>query len=569
MSEENSRISVEENKQEQAVKSTEGKRLQESGGKRSGGKLALLIAGITAGVLVAACAAVCGVAATRDTVLRGTHLLGADVGGMTRAQVQEMWEKDGDAICDETRITLLKDGEALREVSLRELAVSVRPEDAAQDAWQAGHGGNFLTNGWRFVRSWFEETEVEPRLTVDEAGLTAAAEALCQELDIPAVDGAYRLDKEKADSLYVTRPMDGLQIDGEALCQNVKQAAETGDLSPIECRYEVLSAKPIDLDEVYENIHGEMTNAGYDKYTGELTDGKIGVEFDVTQAKGLLKEAQPGQEFTVPAKVTFPRVTKEELKDLLFRDCLGSYTTYASGSSNRLFNVQRAAGMISGTVLNSGETFSFNGVVGNTDEANGYLPAPGYMRGKTVDMFGGGVCQVSSTLYYATLLSNLEIVTRFCHQYVPAYITWGCDATVNDGWPDYCFRNDTDYPIKIVTNYSNDYLTVSIYGTKLDDTYVQMISETLSSTPSHEEFEEDEKLKPGEKVLEQSGYTGYHVRTWRNVYAGDGTLISSVVEDDSHYDMRPTIYRVGPEKPKEETKPDPTPASEPGDGEGD
>ena len=533
--------------------------------KKKTGKLVLLIGGITAGVLVAVCAAVCGVAATRETVFNGTSVLGVDVGGKTPAQIQELWETEGEKACSSTRITLTMDDEELREVPLSELGVSVTGEDAARDAWEASHGGNFLTNGWNYVRSWFRQTDVASHLTVDETALKKAAEKLSKELGSTVVDGSYRLDKDKTDGLFVTKPRDGVFIDSELLSRAIRQAVESGEMENVACTYTTAKAKPIDLDAVYKEIHGEMANAGYDAATGELTEARIGVEFDVAQAKKLLEQAEPGKEFVVPGTVTFPAVTKDNLKDVLFRDCLGSYTTYVSGSSNRIYNVRRAAGSVDGTVINSGGVFSYNDVVGYTNEANGYLPAPGYMQGKTVDMFGGGVCQVSSTLYYATLLSNLEIVTRYCHQFAPTYITWGCDATVSDGWPDYCFRNSTNYPIKIVTWYSGGYLTVAIYGTKLDDSYVVMVSETLSSEDWSTEYKDDPTLPKGETKEDQTPYTGYHVRTWRNVYAGDGTLLSSNFEADSYYEMRNQIILVGT---KETPKPEPKPTPDPGEGGG-
>ena len=563
MEEKHSQITLEENKPEELAAAASVAE-ETTPHKKKTGRLALIIGGALAGVLLIACAAVCGVAATGKTILPNTTILGVDVGGLTADQLREKWTREGTSACSETLITLRMDGEELEQVPLNKLGVSVTAEDAVNDAWNAGHGGGFLSDGWQLARSWFRPTEVAPRLTVDEKALQKAADELGKRLGAETVDGTYRLDEKKTDGLYVTKPRDGIHIDTAALSRAIRQAVSSGELDAVDCVYTTEKAKPIDLDKVYEEIHGEMANAGYDRATGELTEARIGVEFDVVQAKKLLEKAEPGAEIVIPGTVTFPAVTKENLKDVLFRDCLGSYTTYVSGSSNRVYNVRRAASFVDGSVVNSGGVFSYNDVVGYTDEANGYLPAPGYMGGKTVDMFGGGVCQVSSTLYYATLLSNLEIVTRYCHQFAPSYITWGCDATVSDGWPDYCFRNTTNYPIKIVTGYSGGYLTVSIYGTKLDDTYVVMVSETLSSEDWHTVYKDDPTMLKGTSKEEQTPYTGYHVRTWRNVYAGDGTLLSSNVEADSYYEMRNQIILVGTkEPPKPDPKPDPTPTPEP------
>ena len=140
-------------------------------------------------------------------------------------------------------------------------------------------------------------------------------------------------------------------------------------------------------------------------------------------------------------------------------------------------------------MLNCGDQFSYNDAIGPTTADYGFYAAPGYVGGKTVDVYGGGVCQVSSTLYYATLKADLEIVMRYCHQYAPGYIKWGCDATVYDGFPDFIFANNTDYPIKIVTYWNDNNVTVEILGTKVDDSYVDMVSETVGVIPRETVYE--------------------------------------------------------------------------------
>lgn len=138
---------------------------------------------------------------------------------------------------------------------------------------------------------------------------------------------------------------------------------------------------------------------------------------------------------------------------------------------------------------------------------------------------------------------------RCVHQYAPGYIKWGCDATVYDGFPDFIFANNTDYPIKIVTYWNNNNVTVEILGTKVDDSYVEMVSETVDVIPWETVYEETDELAPGEKQEIQTPYTGYVVQTWRNVYAGDGSLLSSTFEATSNYESRDQIIRIGKAKP--------------------
>jgi hypothetical protein len=157
------------------------------------------------------------------------------------------------------------------------------------------------------------------------------------------------------------------------------------------------------------------------------------------------------------------------------------------------------------------------------------------------------VCQPSSTLYLATLNSNLEIVERYAHRYVPAYIPKGMDATVSWGGPNYRFKNNTDYPIKIQAVYEKGYLTMTIFGTKTDDVTVKMTNQVLSSTAAQEVYVDDPTLPAGTTVVKSTPYTGYKVRTFRNLYDGAGKLISSTFEASSDYKVRNRVILKGPD----------------------
>ena len=129
---------------------------------------------------------------------------------------------------------------------------------------------------------------------------------------------------------------------------------------------------------------------------------------------------------------------------------------------------------INGYVLKPGETFSFNGVVGERTAAKGYKEGGVYVGGETVQQLGGGVCQVASVLYYCTLKSDLEVIARQEHQYVPDYIPWGMDATIYWGSLDYKFRNNTTYPIRILAEASGGYVRVRFMGTETKDYTVEL-----------------------------------------------------------------------------------------------
>ena len=161
-------------------------------------------------------------------------------------------------------------------------------------------------------------------------------------------------------------------------------------------------------------------------------------------------------------------------------------------------------------------------------------------------MVGGGICQVSSSLYYCSVYANLEIVNRACHAFIVGYLPNGLDATVYYPTLDYQFRNNTDYPIKIVAGVSGNRLTVSFYGTKTDDTYVQTQRYTLSTTPWQTVYEPDSSVPQGTTKVKTTPYTGYEVNVYRCVYDGQGNLISRTFENYSKYAKRDRVILFNP-----------------------
>ena len=262
-----------------------------------------------------------------------------------------------------------------------------------------------------------------------------------------------------------------------------------------------------------------------------------------------LDAAAPGTEFLADAQVQFPPASTEELETAMFRDVIGTCTTTCAGPWGRRQNIKLASAAIDGRIYNPGEEFWYNATVGQRTEARGFQPAAAYSGGKTVTSIGGGICQVSSTLYYAALMADLKIVLRYAHMFDPGYMpVTGCDATVSWGGPDFAFRNSTDYPIKITTSYNDEtnQLTITLLGTKTNDNYVEMTNQFLSYSERKTVYQESERIAPGTTEVEQYGHNGYAVQTYRNVYAGDGTLLRSTKEAYSDYDRADKIILVAP-----------------------
>ena len=206
---------------------------------------------------------------------------------------------------------------------------------------------------------------------------------------------------------------------------------------------------------------------------------------------------------------------------MFYKDLLASVTTNMDGVANRSFNVNRAAEFCNGKVIQPGEVFSYIDTIGDPSARNGYKTSTGYQNGQTVPMDGGGVCQVSSSLYYCAVYSNLEIVKRACHAFSTGYIANGLDATIFYPSLDFKFRNNTGFPIKIVAYTEGNAwgkLTVQFYGSNPEGIYVKTERYTLSSTPWTTVYEPDETIERGTTKVDVTPYTGYEVDVYRCVY---------------------------------------------------
>ena len=542
----------EENKVSSVQETGGGKRIAPAEKSRSAGKTAGLVIGIVLGVLVLGYGAACAAAQMvyGHAALPNTTVLGLDVSGMSAQEAEQLWQEKGAAALESTAIDLTRDGQTVGSVTLAELGVTVKPlyiSRAAGCDSASDHPLTVVESGWELLRSYLRPTDVTPQLDVDGAKLTDTCETLADTLDCTLVDGGYRL--ENGQGLYITKPRDGEKLDGGALRTLLEQRLAARDLSPAECVYRERQAAALDVQALHDELEGKTVSAVCDKATGRPTQSHVGVTFDVAAVQSQLDAAAPGAEFLADAEVQFPTVTTEELETAMFRDVLGTSTTKCAGPWGRHQNIRLAAKAINGNIYNPGEEFWYNAAVGQRTEARGFQPAAAYSGGRTVTSIGGGICQVSSTLYYATLLSDLKIVLRYAHMFDPGYMpVTGCDATVSWGGPDFAFRNDTDYPIKIVTSYNDDTneLTVTIMGTRVNDNYVVMTNQFLSYSEFKVVYKEDESVSPGDQVVDQYGHNGYEVRTYRNVYDGDGKLLRSTVEATSDYDRGDKIILVAP-----------------------
>ena len=537
--------------------------------KKGSGRTPLLVIGIILGVLVLAYVGLCAYAGSLNTFYPNYHINGIAVGGMTvdqasRALAAELPEQAISLHCGDDPVKLGWPSDSLPPVTLGELGYTEERCGAiAQRLFDQQKSLGFFSRGGRFLSAQFSSSgDTVSDEDMDATVFQERVTQLAQELALEPQDTTYSIGEN---SISITKAVNGRSVKEAALADALMHAIRTyGTQGELIAYISFAHFNPWSptAQAIHDEVAAEMKNAGYDPEAKSITPERLGAEFDVAAAQKALDAADPGETVEIPAVIEYPTVTAQELKNVLFRDVLGEARTKVGGTAARISNVKLSAASINGHVLNSGDVFSYNGVVGQRTAANGYQPAPAYVKGETVDEIGGGICQTSSTLYLACLRGNLEITERHAHRYIPAYIAAGMDATVSWGGPDYQFTNNTDYPIKIVTSYEGGYLTVKLLGTNVTGITARMTNEKLSTTDFQVVYEDDPTLAPGTEQVKTTPYTGSKWKTYRHLYDANGKLISTTYEDTSDYKARNKVILKGPAAAAS-TEPD-VPAVNPG-----
>ncbi len=279
------------------------------------------------------------------------------------------------------------------------------------------------------------------------------------------------------------------------------------------------------------------------------TDGlTLNAEATLASIQEVLFDWQPG-DVTVDAVVdrVSPELTAETLSKMT--DVLGSATTdYSASSSGRAQNVETGTAKIDGTLLMPGESFSVTEAVVPFTADNGYQLAPSYEAGQVVDSYGGGICQVSTTLYNAVLKSELEIDARSNHTMLVSYVDPSKDAAIAEGLMDFVFTNDTDGPIYISGSAYYGTLNFTIFGeeTRPSNRSIEFVSEVTSQTDPADNIKLVAKTDQnvGYFMQVQSPHQGLSAVLWKNIYV-DGVLTDTIQINSSYYQASPAIYEVG------------------------
>ena len=306
----------------------------------------------------------------------------------------------------------------------------------------------------------------------------------------------------------------------------------------------------VDLQKIYEEFYIAPVDASVNLQTFAAIPGSYGYGFDLEAAQKLLAEANYGDVLRIPMIYIAPDVLDG---DSFYRDTLGVHQTRHTSNENRNTNLRLACEALDGTVIEPGATFSFNQTVGQRTSDKGYKSAPADSSATGETTLGGGINQVSSTLYYAALLSELDVTSRRPNAFAPNYIDFGFDAAVSWDLYDFSFRNNYSYPIMIDAEVSGGYVRIKILGTEERSHYVMLeydITKTTDPKIEQKEFEHKnvEGYKDGDVI--QEGVTGYTVKTYKIKYdsATSNKLTKDYIATTEYKSSDKIIAKVLPEE---------------------
>ena len=390
------------------------------------------------------------------------------------------------------------------------------------------------------------ETELEKEVSVDGISITGMSREEARQTLIDHYP--WTMKAQYQDDTYEITNLMTLKIDGlldeiySSEPKNIYTLDASGLDTAVDQEIESMKAR---WNKAAKNGSISSYDASSDSFTfaGEQT----GIAINEEQLKSDIQSALSAKQFdkviTVSASEVQPEYSTAAAKQKY--KTIGTYTTNTTSNSKRNTNIRLAAEALNGTIVGPGQEVSFNDTVGQRTEAKGYQGAAAYNNGEVVQEIGGGVCQVSTTLYNAALKAGMKISMRRSHTFEPSYVTPGMDATVSWGGPDFRFINTSSSAIGIKASYSNQTVTVSIYGVPvLEDgvTYSLEATKTETFDLPEPQYEEDQTLQPGQEVVKSKGTQGSRWQV-KLVVKKDGQVISSEVDHTATYKGHNPVIR--------------------------
>ena len=477
---------------------------------------------------------------SNDKIIKGIQIDKIDVSNMTIEDAKKMLEEYYSQ--KEENEIYLEYGEFESTTTYNALEVQYQIDEAINQAYEIGRNGNLFKDNFSIIKSWAKGTQVDLDVTIDGEMLSQVAQNINNSIEDAVVQPSYYIEDGK---LIITSGKAGLIVEENQLYQEIYKIAKEGTQAQT-IEIPLITAEPdeIDIEKIHEEIYKQVQDAYYTKEPFTIYPEVEGIDFDVENAKILLEEQK--EQYEIPLIITKPSKTTKEIGSEAFPDLIATFSTkYQASNTNRTTNLRLAANKINGTVLLPGEEFSYNKTVGERTVEAGFKMAATFSGGKVVDGLGGGICQISTTLYDAAVMADLEITERRNHQFVTSYVGGGRDATVVWGSQDFKFKNTRKYPIRITATVQGGVATVQIWGVKEEVEYdITIETKKTATIPYTTQYVQDASLSAGQQKVVQTGNSGSKYEAYK-VKKLNGEVVSRTLLSKDTYNAMKKIVHVG------------------------
>ena len=477
-----------------------------------------------------------------DKVLKGITINEIDISELTKEQAIEKLNNIYGTRAEQQ--IYLTHGEYETSVTYEALEVKYQIQDAVNEAYNVGRSGNVIQNNFEILKTWKQGKNIKLNITLDTDMINQIGQNINNSINDAVVQPSYYVEKADA-QLIITAGKKGVKVDEEQLLADIyKVLNEESEEEKIEIPMSEDTPDKIDINKIHEEVYKEVKDAYYTSNPFTVYPEEEGIDFDVEQANTIIAEEK--EEYIIPLKITKPSKTVKDIGTEAFPDLLATFSTkYNAGNAGRTTNLRLAANKINGTVLLPNEEFSYNAVVGERTISAGYKMAATYSNGAVVDGLGGGICQISSTLYDAVVMANLKITTRRNHQFVTSYVPAGKDATVVWGSQDFKFVNSRKYPVRITATVQGGVATVQVWGIKEEVEYdISIETKKIATIAPTTQYVQDPSLASGQQKVVQAGSDGRKVEAYK-VMKLNGQVVSTTLLSRDTYNAKKRIVRVG------------------------
>ena len=492
-----------------------------------------------------------------NKILKGVSIDAVNVGNMTIEEANQAMMQQQESL--DSKKYLLTYGN--REVSVSGEEIELKYNgNLVEEAYAYGRSGNIFEDSVVAWKSLFNtDYTINAGFSANSSIIGDKVAILMEEEKSTVLDDKYEISGDK---IFIYKGHDGVTADDASVMQTIIENAGTADSEiKVNVKVDLQEAKRIDFDKVYEEIYVEKANASYtqeDDGDVKYVEETIGITFDRNTVETEYLNLENGATMEITLVRELPEITTKNLEDVLFGDILATYkTTYNASNKDRSTNLEVAARNINETILLPGEEFSYNKEVGKRTYANGFKDAHIFSGGKVVDGLGGGICQISSTLYNAVLMADLEVTERKNHMMYPEYVKPSLDATVVWGSIDFKSKNNRETPIKIVATVKNGVATTTIYGKKVEGEPIVQIESVIEKTEPYTTVTEyDNTLEEGKIIVTQDPVNGYVSKAYKILKDAEGNEISKTLISSDTYKQTSKIVKVGTKKVEQPVEPD-------------